>query len=63
MVLASQLTIGSLNVFLGGILHNTQGSIVVFELHYTFSSDASAYVVVGLTSHLYHEYCSLGRVL
>jgi hypothetical protein len=40
MVLASQLTIGSLNVFLGGILCNTQGSIVIFELHLTFSSDA-----------------------
>jgi hypothetical protein len=63
MVLASQLTIGSLNFCLGGVLCNSQGGIVIFELHLPFSSDAPAYVVVGITPHLYHGYCSLGRVL
>src|SRR5262245_57938166 len=33
MILAGQLTIGALNLFLRGILCHSQDSIIVFELH------------------------------
>jgi hypothetical protein len=53
MVLASQLPIGSLNFFLGGVLCNIQGGIVIFEPHLTFSSDAPAYVGLLASRRIY----------
>src|SRR2546422_8836531 len=40
MVLASELAIGPLNFFLGCVFCNPQGTIIIFEFHLAFSSDA-----------------------
>src|SRR5215831_19055437 len=50
MVLASELTIGPLNFFLGGVFCNPQGGIIIFEFHLAFSSDAP-----GMWAHWHHD--------
>src|SRR5262245_19785072 len=50
MVLAGELTIGPLNFFLGCIFCHSQGSIIIFEFHLAFSSDAP-----GMWAHWHHD--------
>src|SRR4030095_2185288 len=50
MIFASQFPIGPLNFFLGRVFCNPQGSIVIFEFHLAFSSDAP-----GMWAHWPHD--------
>src|SRR5262249_32301036 len=58
MIFPSQFPIGPLNFFLGRIFCNSQGSIVIFEFHLAFSSDAP-----GMWAHWHHDDISTPCIL